>query len=120
VNEGAHARCVLVLEDSMALAMLLKEALPRYGYSVLLAARVGKGVILARTEAIDAAILDINIAGERVYPVAAELVRRGIPFFFASGYGAGTIDRAYAAYEVVLKPYGIKGLAEKLAQLLER
>lgn len=102
----------------MALAMLLKEVLPRNGYSVVVASRIERGLALAQSGEIDAAILDVNIAGERVYPVAAELVRRGIPFFFASGYGDATIDKAYSQYKILQKPYLMKQILATLESLL--
>src|SRR3546814_4596601 len=53
----------------------------------------------------DVAILDINLAGEAVYPVADDLAERGIPFLFATGYGATELDNRYAGHNLLTKPY---------------
>jgi hypothetical protein len=45
---------------------------------------------------LDGAVLDINLQNDRVYPVAAELRSRGIPFVFTTGYEAEVVPKAYA------------------------
>ena len=111
-------RCVLVAEDEMALAMLVEDILDDAGYRVLKAARVPAAVQLATDATIDAAILDINLGGTMVFPVAARLRQRGIPFLFASGYGKDGIPAEYAGYPVLQKPYLPPRLQAMLAQVL--
>jgi len=53
---------------------------------------------------IAAAILDINLAGTLVYPVAEELSSRGIPFVFVTGYGVESIDKRFSDIPVLQKP----------------
>jgi CheY-like chemotaxis protein len=97
--------CVLVVEDEMLVAMMLEGMLKDLGYRVIKAARVAKAVGLVATEAIDVAILDVNLAGEPSYLVAEELVRRGIPFVFASGYAPGSLRADFHDIAVLRKPY---------------
>ncbi len=74
---------ILIVEDEMMVAMMLEDMLTDLGCEVVKAARVAKAVHLIATTAIDGAILDVNVAGEAVYPVAHELQSRGIPFIFS-------------------------------------
>jgi CheY-like chemotaxis protein len=82
---------ILVVEDEMMLMMLIEDALADAGCRPLIASRIPKAVALSETEAIDCAILDVNLAGEDVYPVADVLSRRDIPFIFSTGYGTDSL-----------------------------
>jgi CheY-like chemotaxis protein len=66
----------------------------------------------------DAAILDLNVAGQKVFPVAEQLAARGVPFLFASGYGASGVTPEFAARPVVAKPYQIDELSSALGRAL--
>jgi chemotaxis family two-component system sensor kinase Cph1 len=111
-------RCVLVVEDEMIVAMMLEGLLTDLGYRVIKAARVGRAVGLAATEAIDAAILDVNLAGETSYPVADELRRRGIPFVFASGYAPDSLRADFRDTPVLRKPYVALDVRRLLSEIL--
>src|SRR5271155_2223369 len=87
---------ILVVEDEMMVAMMLEDMLTDLGCEVIKAGRVAKAFQLIATGGIDCAILDINVAGEPVYPVAQELEELGIPFIFSSGYGAGGLAAKYS------------------------
>ncbi|RYE00689.1 MAG: response regulator [Sphingomonadales bacterium] len=79
---------VLIVEDEPVVAMLLEDILEELGcVPVGPANRLSEGLALAEG-ALDAAILDINLAGERSNAIAELLHARGVPFAFASGYGA--------------------------------
>jgi CheY-like chemotaxis protein len=97
--------CILVVEDEMLVAMMLEGMLRDLGCRVIKAARVAKAVGPATSEAIDFAILDVNLAGETSYQVADVLRRRGIPFVFASGYDPGSIRGDFHDIAVLRKPY---------------
>jgi CheY-like chemotaxis protein len=104
-SETSASPCVLVVEDEMLVAMMLEGMLQDLGYRVIKAARVAKAVSLVATETIDVAILDVNLAGEPSYRVADELLRRGIPFVFASGYAPGSLRADFHDIAVLRKPY---------------
>ena len=81
-------RRVLVVEDEILIGMLLEDMLGELGYAIAAtASRVDEAAALARDGEFDAAILDVNLNGQDVYPVADILAARGIPFVFATGYG---------------------------------
>jgi DNA-binding response OmpR family regulator len=103
------------VEDEMLVAMMLEGMLEDIGYRVIVAGRVTKARDLAATAAIDCAILDVNLDGETSYPVANELRRRGIPFFFSTGYGAAKLRADYRGSPVLSKPYS----PEKLQRAVE-
>ncbi|HET6654755.1 MAG TPA: response regulator [Gammaproteobacteria bacterium] len=96
---------ILMVEDEMMLAMSLEDLLKLLGCEVVKAANVAKAMKLARTETVDGALLDVNLAGKRVYPVAAELERRGIPFVFMTGYDADRLDGDYRGHPALQKPF---------------
>ncbi|MBX3501373.1 MAG: response regulator [Alphaproteobacteria bacterium] len=60
---------------------------------------------LAESEALDGAVLDINLNGERCFGAASVLARRGIPFFFASGYGVGILPDDMREVPLLGKPF---------------
>jgi len=105
---------VLLVEDEMMLAMLAEDTLAELGCSVVSASRVGKALALAKDQAFDVAMLDVNVAGEEVYPVADELGRRGIPFVFATGYGQGGLKHAYRTRSALEKPYRLEEIERAL------
>jgi CheY-like chemotaxis protein len=109
---------VLIVEDEALVSMLLEAMLEDAGCDVVgPAPRVSAGVALVTSgEAMDAAILDVNVAGEQVFPVAEALAARGVPFAFASGYGEGGVPEMWRDRPVLQKPFGepeLRGLLQK-------
>ena len=96
---------ILVVEDESILIMSIEDALTDAGHTFVTASRIKKAIALAEAEAIDCAILDVNVAGEDIYPVAAILRRRGIPFVLSSGYGRDTLPAEYRERPILAKPY---------------
>ncbi len=119
MNTTATQRCVLIVEDEMCLAMMLEDILTDAGHKVLKAARLPAALALAESEAIDGAILDINLAGVQVFPVADMLARRRIPYLFASAYGDAGLPDDYRQQPVLQKPYGHEQLQQALAAMLD-
>ena len=86
----APGRLVLVVEDEFLIAMDLELLLQRHGWRVLgPAATVAEALRLLAGETPDVALLDVNLRGEPVTPVAEELRARGVPFVLASAYDTG-------------------------------
>jgi DNA-binding response OmpR family regulator len=78
---------VLVVEDNLLLAEVTRLLLEDSGCEVVgPAGRLHRGLKLARNEAIDGAILDINLHGEMSFPIAEVLSTRNVPFLFVTGY----------------------------------
>src|SRR6266849_6598952 len=80
-------RRVLVVEDEFLVLLATIDLLESIGCEIVgPAPRLAAAVQLAQSEALDAAVLDIDIAGEMIWPAAEELQRRGVPFLFLSAY----------------------------------
>lgn len=104
---------VLVVEDDAMLAMALDLTLSDLGCHVVgLASSVGEAAPLAHEAVIDGAILDINLAGEKVYPIADILTGRGIPFVFTTGYGEAGLRDSDRGRPVLQKPYTPESLVK--------
>jgi DNA-binding response OmpR family regulator len=71
----------------------------------------------AATGAYDAAVLDVNLRGELVYPVADVLANRNIPIIFLSGYGCDAIDPRFAKLPVINKPIQLSDLGQELSKI---
>ena len=109
---------ILVVEDEALIAVMVEDMLMELGSAVAgPAASIAEALKLARAEAIDAAVLDVNVRGERIDPVAEVLFARGIPVLFATGYGGAQLaEGAQAA--VIDKPYTLEKLATGLARCM--
>ncbi len=111
----------LIVEDEMLVAMNIEDMLLELGHEVAgIAGRLGPALALAAEASFDAAILDVNLAGDRSFPVADLLRERGLPFFFATGYGLGGIDEPYRGEVVLQKPFRRRDLAEAIAAAVGR
>ena len=112
---------MLVVEDEAMIAMLVEDMLAELGCTVIdIAGTVEQGLRLAEPgkTSIDAAILDVNIGGEKVFPVADALAAHGVPFVFATGYGSAGIDARYENRPVIAKPFRRETLEKSLASAL--
>ena len=96
---------ILIVEDEAMIALLIQDVLEEIG-SVIVgpASRIPAALDLIAAEAVDLAVLDLNLAGQPVYPVADALMARGIPFVFLTGYRSDGIDRRYAHIPALQKP----------------
>jgi CheY-like chemotaxis protein len=119
INSILCGRRILVVEDEMMLAMLLEDLLTELGCEVFKAARIAKAFELMATAPIEAAILDVNVAGEPVYPIARALEERGIPFVFSTGYGAKGLPAEYQNRPTLSKPFQLANLAPTLAKAIQ-
>jgi CheY-like chemotaxis protein len=96
---------VLLVEDEILVAMMMKDILAEFGLSVVGPfSRVAEAMVAAVHEDIDAGIIDVNLGGEFVYPVADVLVARDIPFVFVTGYGVESIESRFAHVPIIKKP----------------
>ncbi|MFG1373817.1 response regulator [Xanthobacter oligotrophicus] len=111
---------VLVVEDEFLVALGLEDNLRSLGCTVVGPVSSLSGAMAAAAhEKVDAAILDVNLAGEAVYPAASILADRGIPFIFCSGYtGSVRMPAEFADAPRVAKPYTSRVIAEALSDLL--
>jgi CheY-like chemotaxis protein len=111
---------VLVVEDEYLIRMLLEDMLEELGFG--LAAAVGtiaEATEHANNGAFDVAVLDVNLDGREIYPVADILVQRGLPFIFVTGYGEGSLAEPYRDRPSLQKPFQAEQLKAALSGLLE-
>jgi DNA-binding response OmpR family regulator len=107
---------LLIVEDEYFLAQDLAYHFQNLGAKVLgPVGTVLDALTLLKSADIEAAVLDINLRGERVYPVADELLKRNVPFVFASGYGGELEPSVYAGIPRCIKPVDFDVLTKKLA-----
>lgn len=110
---------VLVVEDEALVAMQLEDMLAELGHEVAAScARLEEAVATAYTVACDVAVLDINLSGQKSFPVAEALKSRGVPFFFATGYGVSVLPPGLAGTHVLHKPYSLEDLKSALMNAL--
>jgi DNA-binding response OmpR family regulator len=85
-------RRVLVVEDEFLVSLLTIDTLESVGCEIVgPAAQIAEAAKLAQSESLDAAILDVNVGGELIWPVAKELQRRSVPFLFLSATNQLTV-----------------------------
>jgi CheY-like chemotaxis protein len=109
---------VLVVEDEPIVSLALQDMLADLKCEVVgTAARLDSALKLAHQLTFDIAVLDINLGGKRVDPVANAIVARGLPVLFVTGYGRESAP-PHAAGPVLEKPYEVRGLQRALSEAL--
>lgn len=110
---------VLIVEDEMLIALMLKDMVTENGLTVeAIAKDLSSGLELARTSSIDLAILDINLNGKEAYPIADLLQKRGIPYIFSTGYGDAAIKDGFNHVTRIDKPFQQHNLVDAIANVL--
>ncbi|HTP83396.1 MAG TPA: response regulator [Alphaproteobacteria bacterium] len=110
-------RRILVVEDDLMIAMLIDDVLKEAGCEVVgPLPRLAPALQAASTERLDGAVLDINLAGELVSPVADRLIERGVPFLFLTGYGWHMLPERFHTRPLVTKPCRQEMLLTALAR----
>ena len=106
---------ILIVEDEMTIALLMEDMVLDLGHQAAgLAMRLPQALELAETADLDLAILDVNLDGRMSFPVAEVLMRRGVPFLFATGYGSGGIEAPYRDKVVIQKPFSLEDLGRAI------
>jgi CheY-like chemotaxis protein len=114
-----RGRRILIVEDEMLVALETKAIVGQFGGIVVGPyARVRAALEAVQTYAVDAAILDINVAGVQSFAVADALQERRIPFVFCTGYGRDILPPRFRSAAVVEKPLVPQALAAALARAL--
>jgi CheY-like chemotaxis protein len=115
-----EGRKILVVEDEFLVAMLIQEILEGAGCAVAgPIPRVAEALEAAGRDAYDAAVLDVNLAGDRIDPVAEALSRRNIPFVFVTGYATGALPGEYTQRPRLCKPFKVADLLGTLSNLVK-
>jgi PAS domain S-box-containing protein len=95
---------LLLVEDEALVAMAMRDQLGDLGFEVTVASTANGALAAARDHEVNAALLDVNLGGELIYPLADLLAAKGVPFAFVTGYGAETIDHRFDRVPVLQKP----------------
>ncbi len=111
---------VLIVEDESLVAMLLETILEDMGCTpVGPASTIDEGLALATgAEPLDAALLDVNVAGRQVFPIAEALKARGVPFVFSTGYGESGLSDEWRGHPTVQKPFTESAIREALMKAM--
>jgi CheY-like chemotaxis protein len=110
---------VLVVEDEYLIRMLLEDMLADLGYGVAAAVgTVAEASALAASGDFNAAILDVNLDGQEIFPVADILAGRSLPFVFVTGYGERSLPDRYRDRPALQKPFQVEQLSTTLATML--
>jgi CheY-like chemotaxis protein len=120
-QSATPAKRILVVEDELLIRMLLEDMLGELCYTVAAeAARIEEALDAAKNADFDIAILDVNLNGQPISPVADALVARGMPFVFATGYGERGLPEPYRDRPTLKKPFQMDGLKQMLQIALDR
>ena len=99
----------------MMIRMLLEGMLDDLGHTVVAeAGGIDEAIALAKKGGFDVALLDVNLNGRPITPVVEVLVKRGVPFVFASGYGQSGVPEAYRGSPTLQKPFQVEALAKAI------
>jgi DNA-binding NtrC family response regulator len=116
MNRPFSNRRALLVEDEMLVAWLIEDMLADLGCAVIgPASSVNQALAMIDAEAVDAAVLDLNLNGQMSYPVADALAA---PFIISTGYDKDTLPDDYRACPVLQKPFQRSELSDALAKLL--
>jgi two-component SAPR family response regulator len=120
-SQGVTGCRILVVEDETLIVLMIEGALAEMGCDIVgPAAKLEAALNLANDGEFDAAILDVTIRGGKVYPVAEQLIARGIPFVFASGYGNWALPEALRDRPRLTKPFTFGALKEQIKSLCDQ
>jgi len=96
---------VMIVEDEALVPLAMAESLQSLGLCVVGPfTKVSEALAALDGQLVDAAVLDVNLVGEMVYPLADTLCQRGVPFIFVTGYSAESIDKRFQHVPVLQKP----------------
>jgi CheY-like chemotaxis protein len=120
MNESSETqKRVLVVEDEYLIRMLLEDMLADLGYGVAAAVgTVAEASALATSGDFNVAILDVNLDGQEIFPVADILAGRSLPFVFVTGYGERSLPDRYRDRPALQKPFQVEQLSSTLATML--
>ena len=120
MTRALQGRRVLVIEDESLVAMLLETILDDMGCAVVgPESNIDDGLLAVTTEgALDAALLDVNVAGREVFPVAEALKARGVPFVFSTGYGEAGLPEHWRGHPTIQKPFTEGAIREALMRAM--
>jgi CheY-like chemotaxis protein len=119
INGLLLGKRVLVVEDEMLVLMGIMDMVANLGCtSIAVAGSVDKAMQLLSTDTFDLATLDVNLNGERSYPVAKALGGAGVPFAFSTAYGDNGFGDYFSHHPVLRKPYTLFQFEKVMSRLV--
>ncbi len=120
MTQALEGRTILVVEDESLVAMLLETILEDMGCETLgPVSTIDEALsVIGEGSAFDGALLDVNVAGKEVFPVAAALKERGVPFVFSTGYGEGGLPEEWRGHPTIQKPFTEDAVQQALMKVL--
>jgi DNA-binding response OmpR family regulator len=110
---------VFLVEDEVMIRMMVADMLEELGFIVTAeAGEINEAIRLAQSAEFDLAILDVNVNGKVISPVAELIKARGRPFIFATGYGSSGLPAEYRDRPALQKPFQIETLAKMIDSAL--
>jgi DNA-binding response OmpR family regulator len=110
---------VFLVEDEVMIRMMVADMLEELGFIVAAeAGEINEAIRLAQSADFDLAILDVNVNGKVISPVAELIKARGRPFIFATGYGSSGLPAEYRDRPALQKPFQIETLAKMIDSAL--
>jgi CheY-like chemotaxis protein len=111
---------VFLVEDEVMIRMMVADMLEELGYRIVAeAGEINEAVKLAQTMDFDFAILDVNVNGKVISPVADLIKARNRPFIFATGYGSSGLPEEYRDRPALQKPFQLETLARMIDSTLK-
>jgi DNA-binding response OmpR family regulator len=116
---GLSGRSVFLVEDEVMIRMMVADMLEELGYKVAAeAGDITEAMRLAQATEFDIAILDVNVNGKVISPVADVIKAKGRPFIFATGYGSSGLPEQYRDRPALQKPFQLDALAKTIEAAL--
>jgi DNA-binding response OmpR family regulator len=116
----AAGNAAFLVEDEVMIRMMVADMLQELGYSVAAeAGEINEAIRLAQSTKFDFAILDVNVNGKVISPVADLIRARNLPFIFATGYGSSGLPEEYRDRPALQKPFQIETLARVIDNTLK-
>lgn len=116
---GPSGRSVFLVEDEVMIRMMVADMLEELGYKVAAeAGDIAEAMRLAESTEFDLAILDVNVNGKVISPVADVIEARGRPFIFATGYGSSGLPEQFRDRPALQKPFQIDALSRTIETAL--
>ena len=120
MTTGPMGGSVFLVEDEVMIRMMVADMLEELGYRVTAeAGEIDQALQLAQTADFDFAILDVNVNGKVISPVADLVKARKRPFIFATGYGSSGLPEEHRDRPALQKPFQLETLAKVIDETLK-
>ena len=112
---------VFLVEDEVMIRMMVADMLEELGFRIAAeAGEINEAIRLAQSAEFDLAILDVNVNGKVISPVAELIDARNIPFVFATGYGSSGLPEEYRDRPALQKPFQVETLGRMIEVAMKR